>query len=187
MGYLRRGKNRPPLMAINDAHDFVLEHILFHQAPRFNFISSGPSPAPVFLSALQQHTCARKHSHTHARYTYHPPHWPSLLPSLLTHGHACQRGRSLLTPYTTRSAPCHHPLLRRVGSTHERGWPVRRLRGSALLRQHLVLCLVAPRDPASWCCLLVLPPDAAAWCCRLMPPRDTNCSKTHTQACSSMS
>lgn len=37
IGYLQRGKNRPPLMTINDARDFLLENLNFVQAPRFNF------------------------------------------------------------------------------------------------------------------------------------------------------
>jgi hypothetical protein len=37
VGYLVRGKNRPPLLIVSDAAGFVLEHILFSQAPRFNF------------------------------------------------------------------------------------------------------------------------------------------------------
>ena len=40
IGYLVRGKNRPPLLTINDARDFLLENIDFIQAPRFNFQSS---------------------------------------------------------------------------------------------------------------------------------------------------
>merc|ERR1711871_1655353 len=40
IGYLVRGKDRPPLMTVNDAVDFVLENIDFVQAPRFNFQSS---------------------------------------------------------------------------------------------------------------------------------------------------
>lgn len=39
VGYLVRGKNRPPLLVVHNATDFVLEHILLTQAPRFNFQS----------------------------------------------------------------------------------------------------------------------------------------------------
>eukprot|EP00912_Choanoflagellata_sp_UC4_P000071 UC4_evm1s51 len=40
VGYLERGKNRPPLFSMEFAVDFIIEHILFYQAPRFNFIST---------------------------------------------------------------------------------------------------------------------------------------------------
>ena len=41
IGYLERGKNRPPMMTVNAASDFLLENVDFLQAPRFNFQSSG--------------------------------------------------------------------------------------------------------------------------------------------------
>ena len=47
IGYLVRGKNRPPMLAVNNATDFLLEKLLFYQAPRFNFISSGLRNATI--------------------------------------------------------------------------------------------------------------------------------------------
>merc|ERR1711865_1319567 len=47
IGYLERGKNRPPMMNIKDAQDFLLEHINFVQAPRFNFGSGGLRNATI--------------------------------------------------------------------------------------------------------------------------------------------
>jgi len=47
IGYLERGKNRPPLMTINYAQDFMLENIHFVQAPRFNFQSAGLKNATI--------------------------------------------------------------------------------------------------------------------------------------------
>jgi len=47
IGYLERGKNRPPMMNIKYAQDFLLEHINFVQAPRFNFGSGGLRNATI--------------------------------------------------------------------------------------------------------------------------------------------
>ena len=47
IGYLRRGKNRPPMMTVHDARDFVLENINFVQSPRFNFQSTGLRNATI--------------------------------------------------------------------------------------------------------------------------------------------
>ena len=47
IGYLLRGKNRPPMMNIDDATDFLLEKIHFIQAPRFNFQSSSLRNATI--------------------------------------------------------------------------------------------------------------------------------------------
>lgn len=47
IGYLERGKNRPPLLTIHDAQDFMLENINFVQAPRFNFQSSALRNATI--------------------------------------------------------------------------------------------------------------------------------------------
>lgn len=47
VGYLVRGKNRPPLLTVKDATGFVIEHILFSQAPRFNFQSQGLKNATI--------------------------------------------------------------------------------------------------------------------------------------------
>jgi len=47
IGYLVRGKNRPPLMSINSARNFLLERIDFMQAPRFTFISTSLKNATI--------------------------------------------------------------------------------------------------------------------------------------------
>lgn len=47
VGYLARGKNRPPLMTANYVTDFLLENIDFVQAPRFNFQSSALRNATI--------------------------------------------------------------------------------------------------------------------------------------------
>ena len=52
IGYLIRGKDRPPLMAVNNATDFVLEHILLLNSPRFHFISSGLNNAVIRYSQV---------------------------------------------------------------------------------------------------------------------------------------
>ena len=63
IGYLIRGKNRPPLPSVNNATDFVLERILFHQAPRFNFISSGLRRATIrFCEVSSRRTSWDSHS-----------------------------------------------------------------------------------------------------------------------------
>ena len=40
VGYLERGKNRPPLLNVNYATGFIMEHILLLNSPRFHFTSS---------------------------------------------------------------------------------------------------------------------------------------------------
>jgi polygalacturonase len=40
IGYLLRGKNRPPLMSMTRISELVVEKLLFLNSPRFNFISS---------------------------------------------------------------------------------------------------------------------------------------------------
>lgn len=40
IGYLERGKNRPPLMSVTNASSLVVENLFFLNSPRFNFISS---------------------------------------------------------------------------------------------------------------------------------------------------
>lgn len=47
IGYLVRGKDRPPLLVVDYANDFLLENMLFHQAPRFNFQSRGLNNATI--------------------------------------------------------------------------------------------------------------------------------------------
>ena len=47
VGYLLRGKNRPPLIHIGNATDFLFEHILLLNSPRFHFTSSGLQDATI--------------------------------------------------------------------------------------------------------------------------------------------
>jgi len=47
VGYLERGKNRPPLMTMNKAENVVMEHILLLNSPRFHFTSSGLRNATI--------------------------------------------------------------------------------------------------------------------------------------------
>ena len=62
VGYLKRGKNRPPMLSINYATDFLLEHILFHQAPRFNFGSTGLRNATIrYCEVSARRTSADNH------------------------------------------------------------------------------------------------------------------------------
>lgn len=63
VGYLVRGKNRPPLMAVDNATRFVLERIRFLNSPRFNFISSGLQNATIrFCEVSARRTDADSHS-----------------------------------------------------------------------------------------------------------------------------
>ena len=47
VGYLMRGKNRPPLLEMNGATDLTMEHLLFYQAPRFNVNAGGLRNATI--------------------------------------------------------------------------------------------------------------------------------------------
>ena len=47
IGYLERGKNRPPLMAMTNVSGLIVEHLLFLNSPRFNFISSALVDATI--------------------------------------------------------------------------------------------------------------------------------------------
>ena len=58
VGYLTRGKNRPPLIEVRNATDFVFEHILLLNSPRFNFVSSGLRNAVI----RDAHVSARRTS-----------------------------------------------------------------------------------------------------------------------------
>ena len=62
VGYLKRGKNRPPMLAVRYARDFVLEHILFLQAPRFNFVSEALNNATIrYCEVSARRTTADSH------------------------------------------------------------------------------------------------------------------------------
>lgn len=63
IGYLVRGKNRPPMLAVRYATDFVLEHILISQAPRFNFISQALNNATIrYCQVSSRRTSEDSHS-----------------------------------------------------------------------------------------------------------------------------
>eukprot|EP00729_Bicosta_minor_P008800 gene8800-34626_t len=47
VGYLARGKNRPPIMHVINATGFILEHLLFLNSPRFHFMSQGLRDATI--------------------------------------------------------------------------------------------------------------------------------------------
>ena len=52
VGYLERGKNRPPLITINNATNFVFEKIALVNSPRFHFTSSGLLNATIRHSSV---------------------------------------------------------------------------------------------------------------------------------------
>ena len=63
IGYLTRGKNRPPLMDVTNASGFILEHILFFNSPRFHFISKGLQDATIrYCDVSARRTDADSHS-----------------------------------------------------------------------------------------------------------------------------
>jgi polygalacturonase len=47
VGYLIRGKDRPPLLSVFDANDFVMEHILLLNSARFHFTSKNLDNATI--------------------------------------------------------------------------------------------------------------------------------------------
>jgi len=62
IGYLERGKNRPPMMSINFGTNFLLEHIDFLQAPRFNFVSQALLNATIrYCNVDSRRTSADSH------------------------------------------------------------------------------------------------------------------------------
>jgi len=62
IGYLERGKNRPPLMSVSVAQDFLLERIHFVQAPRFNFVSTSLKNATIrYCQVDSRRTSADSH------------------------------------------------------------------------------------------------------------------------------
>lgn len=62
IGYLLRGKNRPPLLNVEKASSLIVEHLLFLNAPRFNFISSALDGATIrFCEVSARRTKADSH------------------------------------------------------------------------------------------------------------------------------
>jgi hypothetical protein len=74
VGYLERGKNRPPLLSVDTASEFVLEHWLLLNSPRFHFISSGLDGATI------------RHCNVSARRTREDAHGPVDLSAFNTDG-----------------------------------------------------------------------------------------------------
>jgi len=63
VGYLLRGKNRPPLLSMTNASALVVENLLFLNSPRFNFISSMLDGATIrFCEVSARRTSKDSHS-----------------------------------------------------------------------------------------------------------------------------